>query len=77
MERFIAADIWAAPVMDWQDLAQSGVLQTLDMLHEVRRGEVALNTTRLPLKIDGQRPANPRAAPALGDANDLLSKGWE
>lgn len=77
MERFIAADIWAAPVMDWEELAQSGVLQTLDMLHEVRRGEVALNTTRLPMKIDGRRPTNARAAPALGDANDLLSKGWE
>lgn len=76
MERFIAADIWAAPVMDWQELAQSGVLRLLDMLHEVRRGGVALTTTRLPIKIDGQRPADPRAAPSLGDANDLLTKGW-
>jgi CoA:oxalate CoA-transferase len=76
MERFIAADIWAAPVMDWQGFARSGMFETLDMLHEVARGEVKLRTTRLPIKIDGQRPANPRAAPGLGDANDLLTKGW-
>ena len=77
MERFIAADIWAAPVMDWRELVASGIMQTLDMLQEVRRGEVRLQTTRLPIKFDGHRPAGDRAAPSLGDANDLLSKGWE
>ena len=77
MARFIAADIWAAPVMDWQELARAGMFETLDMLHQVRRGDVALRTTRLPMRIDGARPANPRAAPALGDANDLLFNGWE
>jgi CoA:oxalate CoA-transferase len=76
MGAFIAADIWAAPVLDWQALAESGSFETLDMLHEVRRGEIKLRTTRLPIKIDGQRPASDRAAPALGDANDMLSKGW-
>lgn len=76
MERFIAADIWAAPVMDWRELVASGIMQTLDMLQEVRRGEVRLQTTRLPIKFDGHRPAGDRAAPSLGDANDLLTKGW-
>ena len=76
MAAFIAADIWAAPVLDWQGFARSGMFETLDMLHEVQRGEVKLRTTRLPIKIDGQRPASDRAAPALGDANELLAKGW-
>lgn len=76
MERFIAADIWAAPVMDWRALVDSGIMRTLDMLQEVRRGEVRLQTTRLPIKFDGHRPAGDRAAPSLGDANDLLTKGW-
>ncbi|MEY4984064.1 MAG: hypothetical protein RIR62_2330 [Pseudomonadota bacterium] len=76
MEMFIAADIWAAPVMDWRALAATGLMETLDMLQEVRRGEVCLKTTRLPIKFDGQRPKAARAAPELGDANDLLSKGW-
>ncbi|MCU0831858.1 MAG: CoA transferase [Rhizobiaceae bacterium] len=76
MDAFIAADIWAAPVMDWRDLMGTGVMETLDMLQEVERGEIKLRTTRLPIKFDGQRPAARHAAPALGDANDLLSKGW-
>jgi crotonobetainyl-CoA:carnitine CoA-transferase CaiB-like acyl-CoA transferase len=76
MAAFIAADIWAAPVMDWRELVATGVMETLDMLHTVERGEVRLQTTRLPIKFDGQRPAARRAAPALGDANDLLQKGW-
>lgn len=76
MEKFVAADIWAAPVMDWKALMDSGVMQTLDMLQEVQRGEVRLRTTRLPIRIDGLRPAAAQAAPVLGDANDLLSGGW-
>lgn len=76
MAAFVAADIWAAPVMDWQELTSSGMLDLLEMVQEVRRGDVALRTTRLPMRIDGTRPASPRAAPALGDANDLLSRGW-
>lgn len=76
MEKFVAADIWAAPVMDWKALMASGVMETLDMLQEVQRGEVRLRTTRLPLTIDGTRPASPRAAPELGEANGLLRSGW-
>jgi crotonobetainyl-CoA:carnitine CoA-transferase CaiB-like acyl-CoA transferase len=76
MEAFIAADIWAAPVLDWQQLVATGMMDTLDMLQEVARGDVRLRTTRLPIKFDGTRPAARRAAPALGDSNDLLSKGW-
>jgi crotonobetainyl-CoA:carnitine CoA-transferase CaiB-like acyl-CoA transferase len=77
MEKFVAADIWAAPVLDWKGLAQSGQFETLDLLQQVSRGDVQLRTTRLPMKIDGQRPASPLAAPALGDANDLLKTGWK
>ncbi len=76
MAAFIAADIWAAPVMDWRELVATGMMETLDMLQTVERGDVRLQTTRLPIKFDGERPAARRAAPALGDANDLLSKGW-
>lgn len=76
MEKFVAADIWAAPVMDWKALMDSGVMDTLDLLQEVQRGEVRLKTTRLPIRIDGHRPAAAQAAPLLGDANDLLSGGW-
>lgn len=76
MKAFVEADIWAAPVLDWQELAQTGMLDLLEMVQEVQRDAVKLRTTRLPMRIDGARPASDRAAPALGDANDLLTKGW-
>lgn len=76
MGEFIAADIWAAPVMDWHELVGTGMMSTLDMLQDVQRGDVRLKTTRLPIKFDGKRPISDRAAPELGDANDMLSKGW-
>lgn len=76
MDAFIAADLWAAPVMNWQELIATGMMETLDMLQEVRRGDVQLKTTRLPIKFDGKRPLSSRAAPALGDASELLHRGW-
>jgi crotonobetainyl-CoA:carnitine CoA-transferase CaiB-like acyl-CoA transferase len=76
MQAFIAADIWAAPVMDWQELVATGMMEALDMLQTVERGGVRLRTTRLPIRFDGQRPAAQGAAPALGEANDLLARGW-
>lgn len=76
MKDFVAADIWAAPVMDWQALLDAGVLETLDMVQEISRGDVTMKTTRLPMRLDGKRPASSRAAPELGDANALLETGW-
>ncbi|MEJ8475682.1 CaiB/BaiF CoA transferase family protein [Roseibium algae] len=75
-QKFEAADIWAAPVMDWQDIGQSGILQTLDMTQDIHRNGLTMKTTRLPFKIDGRRPSSDLAAPELGGANDLLSNGW-
>lgn len=76
MQAFIEADIWAAPVMDWDGVLDSGVLQTLEMTQEIARDAVRMQTTRLPLRIDGQRPSSSTAAPTLGDANALLDTGW-
>lgn len=76
MQDFTAADVWAAPVMDWQQMVDSGVLQTLDMVQEITRGDVSMRTTKLPLQIDGKRPGSSRAAPELGDANEMLKNGW-
>ncbi|WP_417828021.1 CaiB/BaiF CoA transferase family protein [Thalassospira sp.] len=76
MGKFIENDIWAAPVMDWNGVVDSGILQTLDMVQNIRRGDLEMKTTRLPLRIDGTRPSSSRAAPELGEANALLETGW-
>jgi crotonobetainyl-CoA:carnitine CoA-transferase CaiB-like acyl-CoA transferase len=62
------ADIWCAEVLDWPALLGSPGFGLLDMLQEVMRGDgVSLATTRLPLRLDGRRPATPRAAPRIGE----------
>ncbi|TXI02687.1 MAG: CoA transferase, partial [Rhizobium sp.] len=49
--------------------------RVLDMLQTVGRdGGVSLQTTRSPIRIDGQRPKFERAAPHVGEHNAAL---WE
>ncbi|MCT8161308.1 CaiB/BaiF CoA transferase family protein [Pseudoruegeria sp. SHC-113] len=63
---FVAADIWAAPVLDWKGLVESGVLQSLDMLGETTRGGQSMQMLRSPLRIDGARASTDTPAPYLG-----------
>lgn len=74
MTAMIAADIWAAPVMDWNGLMQSGVLQELDMIADLERGGESFKTLSAPLRIDGERPKASSAAPLLGANNALLNQ---
>lgn len=61
------ADIWCARVMDWPALLASDAFRRLDLLQTVRRGaDLAITTTRAPLRIDGIRARTARAAPAVG-----------
>ncbi len=62
------ADIWCAKVMDWPELLQSEGFKLLDILQTVRReDDVAIETTRSPLRINGQRARTERAAPTVGE----------
>lgn len=72
IEAMITADIWAAPVMDWNGLMNSGVLQDLDMIATESRGAATFKTLASPLRIDGARLKTSGAAPHLGAHNDLL-----
>ncbi|MFK0162070.1 CaiB/BaiF CoA transferase family protein [Rhizobium sp. NPDC090279] len=69
------ADIWCARVLNWPELLGSEGFRVLDMLQTVGRDDgVNLNTTRSPIRIDGQRPKFERAAPHVGEHNVAL---WE
>lgn len=74
MDAMIKADIWAAPVMDWNGMMDSGVLQELDMITPTTRGAESFQTLAAPLRIDGTRPRAHGAAPHLGANNDLLKR---
>ncbi len=69
------ADIWCARVLDWDDLMASEGFRELAMLQTVTRdGDVAITTTRAPLRIDGRRPRTSRAAPLIGEQSAAIRK---
>ena len=62
------ADIWCSKVLEWPELLDSDGFRTLDMLQTVTRGDdVAIGTTRCPIRVDGVRPNGGRAAPLVGE----------
>jgi crotonobetainyl-CoA:carnitine CoA-transferase CaiB-like acyl-CoA transferase len=67
-----AKDIWCAPVLDWKGLLASAAFQRLDLLQRVERDGADLTTTRAPLRIDGERPADRCGAPRVGEHDDQI-----
>lgn len=64
---FEPADIWCAAVLDWPTLLATDAFAATDMLQNVERRGVTLQTTRLPIRFDGERPSSPRGAPTIGE----------
>ena len=55
-------------MLEWPELLDSDGFRTLDMLQTVTRGDdVAIGTTRCPIRVDGVRPNGGRAAPLVGE----------
>ena len=73
---FEPADLWCAEVLDWPALLSGEAVVALDMLQMViSRGGQEVRTTRLPLRIDGARPATGAAAPDIGQDNETILRG--
>ncbi len=67
------ADVWCAAVLDWPGLLGSEGFKVLDMLQTVTRPDnVAIATTRAPLRVDGVRPSTTLAAPRIGEHTAVL-----
>ncbi len=61
------ADVWCAEVLDWPRLVASDGFRALEMVQRILRDDgIALDTTRVPLRFDGVRPASAVAAPRIG-----------
>ena len=72
---FEPADLWCAEVLDWPALLNGGAMDLLNMVQTVTgRDGHQVRTTRMPLLIDGERPACGRAAPAIGQENEIILK---
>ena len=67
------ADIWCAEVLQWPELLASEGFRALDMLQSVTRDDgLRIETTRLPLRVDGLRPRSTAAAPQLGTHTEAI-----
>jgi len=67
------ADIWCAPVYNYEELVQQEGYKVLDMelLVKTHSGTV-VKTTRCPIRIDGEKLVSHTGAPSLGQHNNRI-----
>jgi crotonobetainyl-CoA:carnitine CoA-transferase CaiB-like acyl-CoA transferase len=69
------ADFWCSDVYTYGQLMQHAGYHAVGMEQVVSRSNgTQVRTTRCPVRIDGQRLFNDRAAPTLGDSNERLDR---
>ncbi len=69
------ADIWCADVLNWSRLFAHDGFQALDFLQRVQRSDdIALTTTRCPIRIDGAILTSPRGAPRTGQHTAAITR---
>jgi crotonobetainyl-CoA:carnitine CoA-transferase CaiB-like acyl-CoA transferase len=69
------ADIWCAPVMDYDKLVQQEGYRVLEMEIKVTTSSgLTVTTTRCPFRVDGKILSSNRGAPALGEHNDAIDQ---
>ncbi len=73
---FEPADLWCAEVLDWPAVLAGEAADLLAMVQIVEDAAGRrLRTTRLPLRIDGERPSDRRAAPTIGQDTRRILDG--
>ncbi|HMP39215.1 MAG TPA: CaiB/BaiF CoA-transferase family protein [Roseiflexaceae bacterium] len=73
LARLEPADYWCADVLTWPQLMQQPAFQQLQMTQRVARANgAALETTRCPIRIDGQILTAPHGAPQIGEHTDRV-----
>lgn len=69
------ADIWCAPVMDYDTLSQQDGYKILNMEIVVKTSNgLSVTTTRCPLRVDGKLLISDKGAPVLGEHNDEIEQ---
>jgi CoA:oxalate CoA-transferase len=69
------ADIWCAPVMDYDTLSQQDGYKLLNMEIVVKTSNgLSVTTTRCPLRVDGKMLVSHRGAPVLGEHNEEIEQ---
>ncbi len=71
------ADVWCAPVFNYEELIKQEAFQNLDMILKVKTGKgFSLETTRCPVRINGKILVSDIGAPLLGEHNALIDKKY-
>lgn len=69
------ADIWCAPVLDYDRLMQEEGYKILNMEVTVKTANgLSVKTTRCPIRVDGQLLASGKGAPLLGEDNNIIDR---
>jgi len=69
------ADIWCANVMDWETLFAQDGFKVLEMIQKVTMGDgFEYETTRCPIKIDGEYLTSSLGSPMLGEHTNSIVK---
>jgi crotonobetainyl-CoA:carnitine CoA-transferase CaiB-like acyl-CoA transferase len=68
------AGIWCAEVLDWPRLVAHPAFAALQMTQTIRSAAgAAMQTTRCPIRLDGQRLTSPQGAPRLGADTEAIA----
>src|SRR5678816_732383 len=69
------ADIWCAPVMDYDTMVNEQGYRAINMEVTVKTSNgLVIKTTRCPLRVDGSLLISDRGAPSLGEHNKEIEK---
>lgn len=69
------ADIWCAPVLNYQQLFAEEGFTVLDFVQEVKMTDgYSYRTTRCPIRIDGELFISGKGSPKLGQDNEKILK---
>lgn len=75
LEQLEAADVWCGRVMGYDELRAHPGYQALDVEQTVTRdGAPPVKTLRSPIRFNGERLFDPKAAPRVGAHNDAVRK---
>jgi CoA:oxalate CoA-transferase len=72
------ADIWCAPVMNYDKLKKEEGYRVLNMEITVKTSNgLSVKTTRCPLRVDGKLLVSSKGAPVLGEDNEKIEKQFD
>lgn len=69
------ADIWCAPVLDYDKLMKEEGYRILNMEITVKTSNgLLVKTTRCPIRVDGKMMTSEKGAPRLGEHNEIIDR---